>query len=240
MEYILNRKFRFYTKKGVELLSIVMVGVALPTLALFIKFKPSYKVTISGEKVGYVNNKQAFEEDIKTTILDTNEKQENIDSVVYNNNPEYELNLVNRDEKTKEVQIAEEIKNNVDITYKYYEIAVSNVAVDSVNTLADAQNVVNEIKEEEKDAPENIDLSIVEKYTENSNEVSTNEANIAKENVTSKIAEKIVADQKAKEEQERINAMPVVNGIRLAFTPVTGQISSRFGVSSSIRKSTHG
>ena len=63
MKYILNRKRKYYTKKGIELLSILMVGIAIPTLALFIKYKPSYKVSISGEEMGYVNNKEAFEED---------------------------------------------------------------------------------------------------------------------------------------------------------------------------------
>ncbi len=216
-----------------------MVGIAIPTLALFIKFKPSYKVTISGEEVGYINNKQAFEEDVKTTILNTNDKKGNIDTLQYNNEPNYELGLVTREEKTKEVQIAEEIKDNVDITYKYYEISVGNVPVDAVNTLQDAENVVNQIKEEEKDKKENIDLSILEKYTTNAEEIKTNKIETAKENITSKVAEKIVEEQKEKEEQERINAMPIVNGIRLAYVPVTGTISSRFGVSSSIRKSTH-
>ena len=216
-----------------------MVGIAIPTLALFIKFKPSYKVTISGEEVGYINNKQAFEEDVKTTILNTNDNKGNIDTLQYNNEPNYELGLVTREEKTKEVQIAEEIKDNVDITYKYYEISVGNVPVDAVNTLQDAESVVNQIKEEEKDKKENIDLSILEKYTTNAEEIKTNKIETAKENITSKVAEKIVEEQKEKEEQERINAMPIVNGIRLAYVPVTGTISSRFGVSSSIRKSTH-
>ena len=216
-----------------------MVGIAIPTLALFIKYKPSYKVSISGEEMGYVNNKQAFEEDLKTAILNTNEKQENIDAVEYNNEPKYELGLVTRKEKTKEVQIAQEIKDNIDITYKYYEIDVSNVPVDSVNSLADAENLVNQVKEEEKDKKQDLDLSIVEKYTSNAEEIKTNKVETAKENVTSKIAEEIVTEQLKKEEQERINAMPIVNGIRLAYVPVTGVISSRFGVSSSIRKSTH-
>ena len=192
-----------------------MVGIAIPTLALFIKYKPSYKVSISGEEMGYVNNKQAFEEDLKTAILNTNEKQENIDAVEYNNEPKYELGLVTRKEKTKEVQIAQEIKDDIDITYKYYEIDVSDVPVDSVNTLADAENLVNQVKEEEKDKKQDLDLSIVEKYTSNAEEIKTNKVETAKENVTSKIAEEIVTEQ------------------------LKGVISSRFGASSSIRKSTH-
>ena len=214
------------------------VGASLITLVIFMKYKPTYLVTISGEKVGYIENKKALEDEIKSKIIDTNEKQENIDSLVYNE-PKYELSLVNKKEESNVEEIAEQIKDNTEITYKYYEIALSNVPVDSVDTLEEAENLVNEIKEENKEKDENLDLSIVEKYTEKPEEVTTDEVEVAKVNVTGKVAEKIIEDQKAKEEQERINAMPVINGIRLAQLPVKGTISSRFGVSSSIRRSTH-
>ena len=204
------------------------VGASLITVVVFMKYKPTYLVTISGEKVGYIENKKALEDEIKSKIIDTNEKQENIDSLVYNE-PEYELSLVNKEEKSDVEKIAEQVKDNTEITYKYYEIALSNVPVDSVNTLEEAENLVNEIKEENKEKDENLDLSIVEKYTEKPEEVTTDEVEVAKVNVTGKVAENIIADQKAKEEQERINAMPVIKGT----------ISSRFGVSSSIRRSTH-
>ncbi len=240
MKYILNRKLRFYTKKGVELLCILSIGIAFITLILFIKFKPTYKVTISGEEVGYIKSRHSLEEEVKTTLIDTNEKHENIDTIVYNSEPEYKLALVNRNEESNEEAIAEEIKNDAEITYKYYEIDVSNVAVDSVDTLEDAKTLVNEVKEEKKNESENLDLSIIEKYTENSDEIATNEVEIAKANVTSKVTEQIIAEQKAKEEEERIKSMPVVEGIRLAYTPVSGgRISSRFGEVSSLRKSTH-
>ena len=237
-EIILNRKLKYYTKKGIEILSIFTIGASFMTVIVCIKYKPTYKVTISGEKVGYIENKKDFEDEIKEKLINSNEKQENIDTLVYNE-PQYELSLVSRDENSNGEEIAEKVKEEAEITYKYYEIALSNVPIDSVNTLQDAEELVKEIKEEEKTQTQNLDLSIIEKYTETPEEIVTNEMQVAKEHVTSKVAEKIVADQKAKEEQERINAMPVVNGIRLASLPVKGTISSRFGESSSLRKSTH-
>ncbi len=58
---------------------------------------------------------------------------------------------------------------------------------------------------------------------------------LAKTEVQTKVTEAI----EEQEEQERIDAMPDVNGIKLATAPITGKITSRYGVSSSIRKSTH-
>lgn len=216
-----------------------IIGITFITIVLFVKYKPTYKVTISGEEVGYIKNRHSLEEEVKTALIDTNEKHENIDTIVYNK-PEYNLALINRKENLNEEEIAEEIKNDAEITYKFYEIDVSNEPVDSVNTLEDAQTLVKEVKEEKKDESENLDLSIVEKYTDNSDEVATNEVQIAKVNVTSKVTEQIIAEQKAKEEEERINSMPVIEGIRLAYIPVSGgRISSRFGEVSSLRRSTH-
>ena len=45
--------------------------------------------------------------------------------------------------------------------------------------------------------------------------------------------------QKQKEEQEKLDKMPSINGIKLAVQPVSGVITSRYGVSSRLRKSTH-
>ena len=89
-----------------------------------------------------------------------------------------------------------------------------------------------EIKEEKK---EDLDLSIIEKYTENEEEVQVKDIELAKTEIEDKIT-KIEEEQKRKEEEEK---MPSVNGIKLAVVPVKGTISSRYGVSSSIRKSTH-
>ena len=197
---------------------------------ILIKYKPVYKVKISGEELGYVKNIEAFEETVKESIISSNSK--NIDSINITENPEYELKLINRYEATNEEKVIEKIEENVDITYKYYEVALENTKIEQVNTLEEAQELVENIKEEKQ---EDVDLSIVEKYTQNEEEVQTKEIEIAKTEVQEKIAE--VQKQKEVEEQEKNN--PSVNGIKLAVLPITGTISSRYGVSSHLRKSTH-
>ena len=53
------------------------------------------------------------------------------------------------------------------------------------------------------------------------------------------LQQKLKEDKRQKEEEERINKMPTINGIKLAYLPVSGSITSRYGVSSRLRKSTH-
>lgn len=196
-----------------------------------IKYKPSYKVSISGEELGYVQNKEAFEESIKDNLLASTQK--NIDTVDMKENPEYELKLVNRTLKTNDEEVVNEIEENLIITYKYYEIALENEPIDSVNTIEEAEELINTIKGENTD--KELDLSIIEKYTQNEEEVTTTNIEIAKGEIQGKITESI----EKKEEQERIDVLPDINGIKLAVKPVSGTITSRYGVSSSIRKSTH-
>ena len=234
MKYILNKKLKYYTKEILKYFNITIIAFGLIIAIVLIKYKPIYKVSISGEELGYVQNKKALEETLIKNVEEV--KAENIDNINITKNPEYELKLVDRTLKTNEEQIAEIMQENIEVTYKYYDIALNNDTIESVNTIEQAEELINEIKENNQ---EELDLSIVEKYTENVEEVNTNEIEIAKTTIQSKVTEKIEEEKKEKEEQERIEAMPDINGIKLAVQPVSGTITSRYGVSSSIRKSTH-
>lgn len=194
-----------------------------------------YKVKISGEEVGYIQDKIAFEENVKESIIENATK--NIDTIDLKEIPEYELKLVDRTLKTNEDEISENMQEEAIITYKYYEIAFNNETVNSVNTEEEAEELVNNIKQENNN--QELNLTIIEKYTDNSEQVNTDELQVAKTEVQTKINEKEEEDKKQKEEEERINSMPNVNGIRLAYTPINGSITSRYGVSSRLRKSTH-
>ena len=194
-----------------------------------------YKVSISGEEVGYVENKQAFEETLKEEITENSTKT--IEDISLNEEPEYELKFVNRAENTEDTNLVEELKQEVTVTYKYYEIAVQETVVEKVNTIEEAEELVNEIKEENNS--EEIDLSIAEKYTQNEEEADTSDLEVAKANVQETVQNAITEIEEQKEEEERLNALPSINGIKLAVTPIEGRITSRYGARSSIRKSTH-
>lgn len=212
-----------------------MIALGIIIAIIFIKYKPMYKVSISGEELGYVENKQALEEILKEEITESSDKT--IEDISLNKEPEYELKLVSRTENTEEKEVAQELKEETTVTYKYYEIAVQENVVEKVNTSEEAEELVNEIKEENDS--EEIDLSIVEKYTQNEEEVDTSDLEVAKANVQETIQTAIEEIAQQKEEEERWNALPSINGIKLAVTPIEGTITSRYGVSSRLRKSTH-
>ncbi len=235
MDFILYKKLKYYTKEILKYFNITILAFGLIIGIVLIKFKPMYKVSISGAELGYIQDKEALEEKVKMSILE--EEDKNIDSIELQVNPEYELKFVDRTIETKEEQIVETAKQDVVVTYKYYDIAISNQAINSVNTIEEAEELVGEIKEENQG--QELNLSIIEKYTQKADEVNTSNIEVAKTSIQEKVTQKIEEVKKQKAEEERINKMPQVNGIRLAYVPVSGTITSRYGVSSSIRSSSH-
>ena len=212
-----------------------MIALGIIIAIILIKYKPMYKVSISGEEIGYVDNKQALEEALKQEITENTNKT--VEGITLKEQTEYELKLISRTENTEEETFVEELKDEITVTYKYYEIAVQETVVEKVNTSEEAEELVNEIKKE-NDSGE-INLSVVEKYTQNVEEVDTSDLEVAKVNVEETVQSTIEEIEQQKEEEKKWNALPSINGIKLAVTPIQGKITSRYGVSSSIRKSTH-
>lgn len=235
MKFILKSKLKYYTKEVIKYFNIAIIAFGFIIAIVLIKYRPVYKVSISGEEIGYIENIQAFEENLKNEIISGETK--NVGSINLSEEPEYELKLVNRTLETNESKIATEIEDEVVVTYKYYDVAYKNETIQSVDTIEEAEEIVNEIKE--NNSEQDVDLTIIEKYTENEEEVKTSELEVAKTETQTIVAERIAEEQKQKEEEERINSLPDINGIKLAVTPIEGTITSRYGVSSRIRKSTH-
>ena len=241
MKLILNPKLKYYTKEILKYFNIVIIGIGFIIAIILIKYKPIYKVTISGEEIGYVQNKKEFKESLKTSLIEENK---NVDNIELKSDPEYELKLINRETKTNEEQIASKIEEDAIITYKYYDIALNNETIETVNTIEEAEEIVNQAKNENTE--QEVDLSILEKYTQNKDEVKVAEIEVAKTDVNNKITETLEkqeaekqAEEAAKKAQEELDAMPEINGIKIATKPISGTITSRYGESSRLRKSTH-
>ena len=234
VNFILNKKLKYYTKEIFKYFNITLLAFGFIIAIILIKYKPMYKVSISGTEVGYTNNKEALEEMVKENIIEKQEK--NVDTIEIKAKPEYELKLVERTIETKEKEIVQTVEQNVEITYKYYEVALSNETIDSVDTIEEAEELVNHVKEKSQ---EELDLSIIEKYTDKQEEIKTAQLEVAKNEIQEKVAQKLEEIKQEKEEEERINRMPEINGIKLAYAPIVGTITSRYGVSSRIRSSDH-
>ena len=205
------------------------IALGLIIAIILLKYKPTYKVTLAGEELGYVEDEAELKNRIQTEIIEMEGK--NIDFVSLNEMPNYEFKLVSRKQETNEEEIMLALKEDAKIMYKYYAVNLNNEIVGLVDNIEEAEQAVNQIKEEHKDDTIQLDLSITENYTENMESVSLETVQVAQAQVEEKVAALI--------EEDEMSKMPKVNGILLAVTPVNGMVTSRFGAVSSIRSGAH-
>ena len=71
MNFILRNWVKYYTKEAVKTLKLVTIGSAIVATVVCVKYKPAYKVTISGEAIGYVENRTLIEKKIEKYINST-------------------------------------------------------------------------------------------------------------------------------------------------------------------------
>lgn len=209
---------------------IAVVAVIIILAIMLIKYKVVYKVTISGEEVGYILNKNEFEKLIDKEIINTEEG--NVAYVDIAKLPEYQLVLTDNSKETNEEEIFTKISENAVITYRLYEIAVDGNSAVYVNSIEEAEETVAKIKEEYTNKLDDINISVNEIYTKNINDTEqTVEVASAVETAEVEVLEVV-------KEQEKIKAA-TLDGVYFAVKPVTGTITSRYGAVEDIRDHTH-
>lgn len=222
MEYISIKKLKFYTKETIKFFNIALIAIGFIIAIILIKYKPMYEVKIEGTTIGYVENKKSLNEKIQENV--ENYSKENIESAELTATPEYELKLVNKSQDENEDEVIIALQNELEITYKYYEIASNNEVIENVKDEETAEKLVNEIKELSNNE---VELTINKKTTKALEEIQIDDLEVAKENTVEKL------------NIDTTESIADINGIKVATLPVTGTISSRYGVSSKIRVSTH-
>lgn len=205
------------------------IALGLIIAIILLKYKPTYKVTLSGQEIGYVENGTELAERIQTEIIEMEGK--NIDFVSLDEMPNYELKLVSRTQETNEEKIISALKENAKIMYKYYAVILNGETVGLVDNMEEAEQAVSQIKEENKNKSIKLDLAVTQNYTEDIESVSIENVQVAQAKVEQKVAALIKQDEKTKK--------PIVNGILLAVTPVQGMVTSRFGSVSTVRSGAH-
>ena len=226
MKFILSRRYKFYTKEVFRFFKFALLALAFILALIIIKYKPVYEVRVSGELLGYVKSKNYFKGIIHDNIENYDAK--NVLSVSIPAEPEYQIKFVNKKQQTSESDILIAIQKSMVINYQYFDIFV-NEKLESVDTWTDAQVVLTYLKEKNSD----LQIEIKEVHTRNVEDIKTDSLDVAKSNILNKLKLNDKVEQVVEENTEN------VNGIKIASLPVNGNITSRYGVSSRIRVSTH-
>ena len=212
----------------IRLINLVAIALFIMMLIILFKFNLVCEVTIAGETVGYVANKNEFENKVNDII---NKEEEAKLFTTIENMPEYKLKLVDKSEKTNEETILAKLEENSETTYKLYAVTLGGEEKTVLASLDEAEKIVDEMTSKYEDDLE-LDIGIVDVITTNKKDEST--VKVAKQSLNEDIEEKI--DEI--EEEIEIESH-TVQGIYLEVTPVSGIITSRFGNRESIRSYGH-
>lgn len=241
------KKIMIHTRRGMKFIVLFMIAAFLIVGAVAFLYKPTYSVFINGEQVGYTENRTGLQHKINDYI-EKGEGSNNVAFVQVGNLPEYKLCLLKKNIVTNDDEIFNDIKQQGVTYYRYYAIVDNQEEKAYVSNFEEAENVVNGLKEKNSSNIEN--MSIVEKYeVELKDLVSTEDAisklyvqpaqrtAIAKTNTKSTGTSKYTASGSVNTAGTTSSAKANL-GIAL-IRPVSGTITSRFGVGSRIRRSSH-
>jgi len=227
---------KYYTKEITKTLQIIIFILIIIFTILCIKYKPAYKVTISGETLGFVTEKQAIQANINNYI---NDKTNNIAFREIEEMPEYEFKFINRNKETKEREVLLAVEDSAVTTYRTYAVTVDGEEFAKVGSQNEAETIIEEVESNLSEEME-LNLGIIEVFETDYNINSEEEAkDILNEVKLAKVRVK-EAEKKAKSvaTTTRVGATGNIFGMPLSI-PVSGVVSSRFGSRDSSRASTH-
>lgn len=235
------KKIMVHTRRGIKFIVLFMIAAFLIIGAIAFLYKPTYSVFINGEQIGYTENKTNLQHKINDYIENGDKENSNVAFVQVANLPEYKLCLLKKNIVANDDEIYDKIKEQGVTYYRYYAILDNEEEKVYVSQFDEAEEVVNGLKEKDSSNIENI--SIVEKYETQAQDFVSYEEAISKLYVE-KPKQVTVASISKTSSTGSVNTKLTTSSGKVSLgisliRPVSGTITSRFGASSSMRKSSH-
>lgn len=239
------KKVLIHTRRGIKFIILFVIAAFLIIGTIAFLYKPTYSVFINGEQVGYTEDRASLQHRINDYVDNGDGTNSSVAFVQVDKMPEYKLCLLKKNIVTNDDEIFNKIKESGVTYYRYYAITDNQEEKAYVGTFEDAEKVVSDLKSKNSSNIENI--AIVEKYETEMKDLVTAEEAISKLYVeppkpvvvasTSRSATRYAATGTVNTKGTTSSAKANI-GINL-IQPISGVITSRFGASSSIRRSSH-
>ena len=170
------KKVLVHARKSLKFATLLGIAAFLIIGLVAYFFKPTYRVILNNEQIGYTSDKGKLQAKINDYIK--NGDGQNVAFVQVEQMPEYQLCLLKRGIVPNDNEIYDKIKNAGTTYYRYYAILENQEEKAYVSTFAEAENVVNTLKEKQSSNMDNITIS--EKYEMENKEFVTTEDAVAK------------------------------------------------------------
>ena len=239
------KKVLIHTRRGIKFIILFLIATFLIIGAVAFLYKPTYSVHINGQQVGYTANKSELQKKINEYVENGDGSNKNIAFVQVDSLPEYKLCLLKRNVVTNDEEIYQKTISGGIPYYRYYAILDNNEEKYYVSSFEEAEKVVNDLKEKGSTNIESISIS--EKYETDLKTLTSTEEVISKLYVepvkTVTVAKNANAGSRARASGS-VNTSSKISGGKASLgisliRPVSVTITSRFGVSSNIRRSSH-
>lgn len=198
-------------------MNLVAIALFIIMAVIFIKFNLVCEVTVNGEKLGYISNKEKFEQSIRDMI---NQEENNNLYITMANMPEYRLTFIDKTEQTKDEEILAKIEESSEKLYAVTAEKEKETVEKSTIKTAKADSI------KQKDNKEKTSKKVTTRGS--SSKTTTSKTTLNKAKSSSSTSSKKTTTKVAS-----------LNGVKLTVKPVSGVITSRFGSRESIRSSGH-
>ena len=145
--FIKGKWIMYYAKRAVKLTSLFAVGLFVMASIIYIKYKPSYKVTLNGQIIGYVQDKEEMQKMIEEL---KNNPDENIAEIKFNSLPSYQLEFLSGDLPDDTDKVLAALQNNSTVTYRAYAILLNGKKKVTVASEAEAKEVINTLSKSDR------------------------------------------------------------------------------------------
>lgn len=221
-----------HLRTGIKLSLLLFIGVAIIAFLIFVVYKPMYSVTLNDEFLGYTSDKSELQSKINEYIKSGD--SQTVAFVEIDDFPEYKMCLLKKGLTANDNEILQSVISRGTPYYKYYAILENGVEKCFVQTYNESESIINQLKEknsENKDA-----ITYIVKYETELSDFTNIETAVASLYVEQKNTKVPATTSSGK------NTIVYKNsslGLAAIQQPVSGSITSRFGVQSRIRSSAH-
>jgi len=231
-----------HLRRWMKFLIILAIGLGIILFVVFSTYKPMYSVSLDGKFLGYTDNKKELQDKINE-YMKKGDQSSNIAFVDIESLPEYSFCLRKKDSQVDNDKILNDIISTGVTYYKYYAILVNSEEKYYVSTFQECDNIIEQLKEKDS---ENIDsISYIVKYETGMQDFTEPETVVAELYV-----ERPVIVEATPIYTDVSSSGSVITGANISYSiinlgslsfinPISGVITSRFGVLSSIRSSYH-
>jgi len=221
-----------HLRNSFKLALLLLIGVAIISFLIFVVYKPMYSVTLNGEFLGYTSDKGELQSKINEYIKSGD--NQTVAFVEIDDLPEYKMCLLKKGLTANDEEILSTVISTGTPYYKYYAILENGVEKYYVSSYEESEQIINGLKE--KNSNNKDEVTYVVKYDTQLSEFTNTETAIAALYVEPKNTK--VTSQTATGSSTVVYKNSSL-GLAVIQQPVSGRITSRFGVRSSIRSSAH-